>query len=127
MRIQPVETGSNSPLSPAPRGRGAGGEEALPGASSISFAEPPNSPLSVRNERGGAGGGAPRGRSAISVDEPRSVGIPNLPQQFWGRWASGASPEGACLSRRFPAAYTNALCPVIARPTIRVFISLVPS
>jgi acyl transferase domain-containing protein len=34
----------------------------------------------------------------MSIEAPRSLGNPmqfNLPQQFWGRWASSASPEGA--------------------------------
>src|SRR5829696_4625 len=30
-----------------------------------------NSPLSVRNERGGAGGGAPRGRSSMQAERKR--------------------------------------------------------
>jgi hypothetical protein len=53
-----------------------------------------------------AGEGAalrPRVRAADASSNPfvapQSVGIPNLPQQFcqqfWGRWASNASPEGA--------------------------------
>jgi hypothetical protein len=39
-------------------------------------------------------GAAKRIQFNLFVD-PRSRPHPNLPQQFWGRWASNASPEGA--------------------------------
>jgi hypothetical protein len=65
----PSGAGSNSPLSPAQRGRGAGGE----------------------------------GARRAQCDNGRSQSIlphPTSPRGFWGRWASLASPEGACPSRR---------------------------
>ena len=48
--------------------------------------------------RGTSGSGRGRGpspsASPMFVAEPRSRPHPNLPQQFWGRWASNAEPGG---------------------------------
>ena len=57
-------------------------------------------PLSARNERGGAGGGAgggaPRGRQFdASRRAPVPSASPTSPRLFWGRWARFTSPVGA--------------------------------
>jgi hypothetical protein len=72
------------------------------GRSSISFGARSNSPLSVRNERGGAGGGAPRRRAQFDASRRacRPAATSTSPRVFWGRWAGGAGPEGARPSRR---------------------------
>ena len=44
---------------------------------SIPSAAPSNSPLSARNERGGAGGGAPRGRSSMLVEMLSNSPLPH--------------------------------------------------
>ena len=57
------------------------------------------SPFSRAAGERGRGRGGLSGASAMFVVEPGSVGNPNLPQQFWGRWARFTSPEGARPSR----------------------------
>jgi hypothetical protein len=50
--------------------------------------------------RGTSGEGPLSGASSMHVAAPQSIGNPNLPQQFWGRWARFTSPEGENPSRR---------------------------
>src|SRR5687768_12111823 len=59
-----------SPLPEERGGRGRGVGDPV-GRSAKPVAPRSNSPLSARNERGGAGGGAPRRRSSMPVAEPR--------------------------------------------------------
>src|SRR5688572_6118630 len=68
------------PPGPLPRRRGRGGEFD-PAATRFPAVLPP--PRSLWG-RVGEGGGV--GRSPMLVVDPPSVGNPNLPQQFWGRW-----------------------------------------
>jgi len=53
-----------------------------------------NSPLSARNERGGAGGGAPRGRSAMFVVEPPRLPAPQPPPAVLGEVGEVYEPGG---------------------------------
>jgi hypothetical protein len=50
----------------------------------------------------GSGEGPPRGRQRDAFRRTSIHRHPNLPQQFWGRWASNASPEGTPAVRREP-------------------------
>ena len=58
-----------------------------------------NSPLS----QGTSGGGALRGRRPMPFESPRSIGRPNLPQQFWGRWRAQASRRGRWRTQLVPS------------------------
>jgi hypothetical protein len=68
----------------------------------------------LREVRAGRGRGRGPSRTPagyLSSSRDRTV-TPNLPQQFWGRWASNASPEGAprpSHGRRLPRRDTHPL------------------
>jgi hypothetical protein len=78
-------------LDRAPKGVDASPAEA-PHDPGVTFIPSPVCGRGCEPERAGEG---PRGRSSIPPQRPERFGSPNLPQQFWGRWASHASPEGA--------------------------------
>jgi hypothetical protein len=68
---------------------------------------PSNSPLSPRNEGGGVGGGARRGRQPNACRRFVIHRPPNLPQQFWGR-REPERAEGAPASRADPCLHAAA-------------------
>jgi hypothetical protein len=84
------------PPDPLPRCRGRGGEFEC-AAAGIGLRPPGAPPPSFLGERG-------------EFDcAPTASGRVNLPQQFWGRWASHASPEGALPFAPHPPKRTQSL------------------
>jgi hypothetical protein len=84
-----------APPSPTlPRKLRGGGRTAEAVSGAIEF-----SPFSRAAGERGRGRGGLSDASSMHVAEPGSIGNPNLPQQFWGRWARFTSPEGAPRTR----------------------------
>ena len=95
-------------------GRGAGRGVGDRRCRAMPVASRSNSPLSARNERGGAGGGAHRRAQSASRRAADPSATPTSPSLFWGRWARFTSRRGRCPPRGTAGSTTEVL-PLSAR------------